>query len=744
MISTWGNTAYFAAGAVVLALAFLIGPLTKNEQGRRFAARCFILPAMVAAFLAAGYFAGSWRAGHFDGRMRQALRIQGSSIAGAINPELVRMLEWRDEDRLNPAFTRLGDQLSAYARATGKRSIYTMALRDGKIIFGPESLSPSDPLASPPGTPYEEPPPELLDVFAGGGGVTIGPYSDEYGTFVSSFYPVTDPLNGSVLAVAGLDVEARDWKMGVGRARFSPYLAALLFALVFAAWGRFAKKRSASGCPQVTWREGVFLVFFAGAFITTAIAIAVKDREDEARLGNFTQLSAVNAESVGDAMREIRRRNMALMATALELNPAMTGGDFARLVGPLVGDAAVLAYEWIPRQAEASEHIFSSLAEPGSAAEKLKSFDHLSDPERMKAMEEAVRTSLPTVAGPVRLPEAGDEEGLVFFSPVFGDSGEEGHAGRRWVAGFVAAAVSPSRLLGGVLARRTVAGVAESALGACLFSLSKTGGAYPVATCPEGWADSSSFPLQGDAGFPSAVFPIFAFGKAFAVVMRPGPAYVSTFSMRIWWVVLAAGFLLTSTVALTVGVLGRRKRLLEEEVSLRTAELSLTRERFAQMAEFTREVIWETDAEGLFTYVSHACLPLLGYAPEGVVGRMHFYDLHPEEGREDFKRRAFEIFRRRGIFRDLHNVIVGRDGRRVDVLTNGAPVISAGGELLGYRGSDRDVTERMAADAALKKKMEESSALTRLMVGREQRVIELKEEVNALLRELGREAKYGA
>ena len=59
-------------------------------------------------------------------------------------------------------------------------------------------------------------------------------------------------------------------------------------------------------------------------------------------------------------------------------------------------------------------------------------------------------------------------------------------------------------------------------------------------------------------------------------------------------------------------------------------------------------------------------------------------------------------------------------------------------------GIHTDITARKHAEDNLKKNLEETSRLNTLMIGREQRVIEMKKEINSLLKEMGREARYGS
>jgi PAS domain S-box-containing protein len=145
---------------------------------------------------------------------------------------------------------------------------------------------------------------------------------------------------------------------------------------------------------------------------------------------------------------------------------------------------------------------------------------------------------------------------------------------------------------------------------------------------------------------------------------------------------------------------------LEERVQERTIELRESEERFAQLAEQSRSIAWEVDAQGLYTFVSQVSEAVLGYRPDELMGRMHFYVLHPESGREAFKQAAFAVFERKELFQNLVNAVQTKDGRQVWVSTNGTPLLNADGTLRGYRGSNTDITERKQAEEALRESEE--------------------------------------
>ena len=93
---------------------------------------------------------------------------------------------------------------------------------------------------------------------------------------------------------------------------------------------------------------------------------------------------------------------------------------------------------------------------------------------------------------------------------------------------------------------------------------------------------------------------------------------------------------------------------------------------------------------------------MLGYTPDELVGKLHYYDLFAPPFREELKMAAEETFRRRAKFEMFLNPVVTRDGRLVLLEKTGVPLEDASGNLAGYRGSDRDVTERKRDEAALR------------------------------------------
>jgi PAS domain S-box-containing protein len=152
-----------------------------------------------------------------------------------------------------------------------------------------------------------------------------------------------------------------------------------------------------------------------------------------------------------------------------------------------------------------------------------------------------------------------------------------------------------------------------------------------------------------------------------------------------------------------------------EEV-LRSSE-----QRFKDIARASADWVWEVNAEGMYTFVSDNVLDLLGYTPAEVVGKTLFDFMPPGEA-ERVGAEFAAIAGRRESFRDLDNTLRHRDGSLRFVQTNGVPILGADGRLLGYRGLDRDITERKEALEALAKsesrfhKMFDQNALVMLLI----------------------------
>jgi len=137
-----------------------------------------------------------------------------------------------------------------------------------------------------------------------------------------------------------------------------------------------------------------------------------------------------------------------------------------------------------------------------------------------------------------------------------------------------------------------------------------------------------------------------------------------------------------------------------------TAELETTllnalresEERYRNLVENSSDWIWEVDQNGIYTYCSPKCTDLLGYQAEELIGKTPF-DLMSTEEAQRVGMLFQDIVLAKRAFNHLENINLHKDGHQVIMETSGIPFFGEQGELLGYRGIDRDITARKKAEA---------------------------------------------
>jgi len=125
--------------------------------------------------------------------------------------------------------------------------------------------------------------------------------------------------------------------------------------------------------------------------------------------------------------------------------------------------------------------------------------------------------------------------------------------------------------------------------------------------------------------------------------------------------------------------------------------LHQSEEKYRSLVETTSDFVWEVDRDGVYTYASPKIKDILGYEPAEVIGKQPF-DLMPP-GEAERVREIFRTVLQSGRpFERLERVNLHKNGCNVVLETSGIPVPGPGGNILGYRGIDRDITERLRAD----------------------------------------------
>ena len=123
-------------------------------------------------------------------------------------------------------------------------------------------------------------------------------------------------------------------------------------------------------------------------------------------------------------------------------------------------------------------------------------------------------------------------------------------------------------------------------------------------------------------------------------------------------------------------------------------QLEYSRRRFAEVSKISSDWIWEVDQNGIYTYVGSRVKDFLGYESNELIGKAAFEFIKKEEALI-VKKTFLEYISQKLPFKDLKNTNISKNGNEVTLQTSGAPIFDKYGEFIGYRGMDKDITEKV-------------------------------------------------
>lgn len=161
-------------------------------------------------FIVVGYFFVSYETKKIEDGLHDTLIRATEVLLTALNPERIERFEGSLVDLNSPDYIRVKDQTSKLGKIFIEddiASFYVMRKTNKGVIFLVDSIVPSGEDYSPPGELYIKPSAEIFSVFDDGVPKLVGPYTDEYGTFVSYFAPVRNFSSNKIIGVVGTDID---------------------------------------------------------------------------------------------------------------------------------------------------------------------------------------------------------------------------------------------------------------------------------------------------------------------------------------------------------------------------------------------------------------------------------------------------------------------------------------------------------------------------------------------------------
>ncbi len=186
-------------------------------------------------------------------------------------------------------------------------------------------------------------------------------------------------------------------------------------------------------------------------------------------------------------------------------------------------------------------------------------------------------------------------------------------------------------------------------------------------------------------------YPLLALGERYETVQE----MVRKDKSRIWTRYIGKDL---APPDLSKGVLWLMEEITAQKIS--EEKLRESEEKYRSLVESISDLIWESDQQGRFTYLSPKVQDMLGYTPEELLGHSPVDSILGEKNPQELEGFNCNMVARQS-FRRAELCHRHRDGREIIVETSGDPLLTPEGEFLGYRGATRDITESKKSQEAL-------------------------------------------
>lgn len=158
----------------------------------------------------------------------------------------------------------------------------------------------------------------------------------------------------------------------------------------------------------------------------------------------------------------------------------------------------------------------------------------------------------------------------------------------------------------------------------------------------------------------------------------------------------ATDYVLKSNLSRLGPVVKRALKEAKERAVLRKAENDLlaSEEKFRAIVETTQEWFWETNESGYCTFNSPFIYNILGYSPAEITGQDRLNHMHLQDQKK-MKALGVLLEEKKQGWTGLISRWRHKDGSYRSLESNALPLFDEAGKVIGYRGTDRDVTERI-------------------------------------------------
>lgn len=617
------------------------------SQAEKPLPRAWLFRVAIGATLIAGGALTAWRLLEADRRIRADLLQRATLVSWALRSDHVTKLAGHDSDRGTPRYERIKAQLEmTRGLLPDCRFLYLLRRSpDGQIRFLVDSEPSASEDFSPPGQHYAEAGAPFHEAFLKAHAQTVGPFRDRWGAWVTALVPLYHPTDDRLVAVLGMDMDARHWRAMILRAA-TPIPAFTLLFLALLVWGR---RRIHLRTGPAWQRPDVCLAAGLGLLATALAVYLVRDGEQRRNREQFHARAALQSSLLQQFLFRIGDNYLESVARFMTSSDFVTREEFQEFTQFLLTRPYARHWGWIPAVRDAyrdqferdvqgggAPHFF--IWEPGPGGERMPAqrreayypfcylappdaftnllgFDQGVEPPRRDALMRALHSHTAEATDPVQVATPdGLLESIVVYRTVT-------LPGQPEPIGFVSVSLMPDVLLMRALSRESTK--SETATEVDLYQVNPDGSVrFLTSNHDESIARHEHIQRFGGPLDPGLLIaPAYAFGKVYALASRPDPDYTGWYPPAHIRRSLLGGLLLTGLLTALVATLGNRRTALERLVAERTAELRASETSYHGLFNSIRQAIYIQDAEGRFLDVNDGAVAMYGYARADFIGR---------------------------------------------------------------------------------------------------------------------------
>jgi len=672
-----------------------LGPAVRSSASPTMNQRALLSWSFISAvlILLAGLGLTKWRYSEEERHIRSHLIQVVERTAEAFDASIVRSVLVSRGDKANPVYHSLQKQLRLIQQSRKDwENVYILGKhRDGSAFLLIDGGSNEDSISQPETWFDFQKMPWMSQVFFEEASVIHGPFKSRDRRWLTVQVPISDPSDPESEMVAAFAVDFdQSILLRAFRGTALPALALTAGLLLIVSGGLLLLSRQERQSTRRPWAQGleVLIAFAAGIWITAYACFANQRIADRDFAQRFQRLASVHSAMLARDFFVLQNFDLRTLGLFFQTNPTPELKDFEAIVAPLLGKGSVRCVSWIPADSPPNFAITHRSSMPGSVLSHCCQPDfHLSQyPELESAARLAQATGKASAAFvPVNSwDDRRNPAGLVMYI-VQSVSNEEG------VLGWLLTSMHPEALL--PLRFGESPRSRKAFLSMTLSVLQPNAGESLLA------ATRRSSPVE----IPELLSDYPVFWQVLVLQIRPTEALLATKSPLPWVFSLGAGLFLTTLSCSFLLSLVRQRTRLAQAVHQRTKALRKTNDRFDQLTDQASTMVWEVDKAGNYLYASIASEKLTGYPPQELIRKVAFQDIHLDKTSD---RQLWEILNEQGKIRDCQNRLRDRAGKFRWVSTNAINVLDESGNIMGFRGSDTDITEKKSAEISLNEQTE--------------------------------------